>query len=914
MGCLPWWWTACRCNLVPLLCAAYCRRGVPVVAVSNMARYVHVLREIGVTDTNAVETLGPLIEQFYTASARLHRALLPHGGTAHAAVSRAASPSHDPDAEQVRWANIFDKLGLFSMRDSYTSRMIDALFRYIWRFHEADGFVAQLASRRAPEAVPVVGAPNVAAGGAQGQPLRALLAPHNSAWVYGPRPDVVVPSASVLVAARRLITVLDETPNAAAAARKIAACSLLALYKHVFSTVYKAVDAASPDGDESAVAGGDDAMASDQTARARDTMVVDSEQQVALPSGQQEPRTSVALGVDEGNGGGREGSDGPIADAALGSSSATEIAAQLFMRAQTPSRIDTTPPPNTSRTSSQASPVTASSPSGPPPHSSGSLDTPSGVSPGDLSSAPPGAPQQVSPGAGQVLPPPAPLAPPDRAQDTVPAAVNAPPPAGAQAEHSGDTSGNTSAAMPRSEPPGAHPSAEERGNSVVSPSTRPGRLNAAARSRRSGGSAKENIKMEQLMSHFKCTWWGSFKSTSGRKEPAPEGTLANPDGEASVMCFRSAWVQRVHIAPLKDDLMATSYGNSSLYKWSQMGDEVAVCNLANIHRKAMHSTLGLILLVCAREPLFTDILMDMLSSPIAGIIPTGRSAIVGGIVQVGRRQATSAGPAGTNSSGVEGDRLPPSVGGARSPSPEAAPTPEGRTGGDASAGGPTGAERPVSGATREGDGVAVDQTSEAAEAEAVSGAASADRPTGAGHPDDMPGARKDDNPLTAELVSGPTEAPAGAGPPSGARPGGAQGAGARRGAPGAVRAGGQWTEPDFMASQSPVADAVYYFNSIPSATLARRSRIAKRRASRTAGRGGRRRVTPSGLPTGARVGSRPSADQSPSADATALAHADDNTGQRSHATRSSSAAGVDNSGLNAMSPSPETNLGGTPRS
>lgn len=889
-----------------------------------MARYVHVLREIGVTDTNAIETLGPLIEQFYTASARLHRALLPHGGTAHAAVSRAASPSHDPDAEQVRWANIFDKLGLFSMRDTYTSRMIDALFRYIWRFHEADGFIAQLASRRASEAVPVVGAPNVAAGEAQGQPRRALLAPHNSAWVYGPRPDVVVPSASVLVAARRLITVLDETPNAAAAARKVAACSLLALYKHVFSTVYKAVDAASPDGDEPAVAGGDHAMASDETARAKDNMVVDSEQQAALPSAQQEPRTSVAPGVNEENGGGREGSDGPIADAALGSSSATEIAAQLFMRAQTPSRVDTTPLPSTLRTSSQASPVTASSPSDPPRHSSGSLDAPSGVSPGALSSAPPdaradaraealrgappGAPQQVSPGAGQVLPPPAPPAPPDRAHDTVPAAVNAPPPAGAQATQSGDTSGNASAAMPQSEPPGAQPSVAERGNSVVSPSTRPGRPSAAARSRRSGGSSKDNIKMEQLMSHFKCTWWGSFKTTSGRKEPAPVGTVANPDGEASVMCFRSAWVQRVHIAQLKDDLMATSYGNSSLYKWSQMGDEVAVSNLSNILRKPMHSTLGLILLVCAREPLFTDILMDMLSSPIAGIIATGRSAIVGGIVQVGRRQARSAGPAGTNSSGVEGDRLPPSVGGARSPAPDAAPRQEGRTGGDASAGGPTGAERPVGGATREGDGVAADQTREAAEADAVSGAASADRATGAGHPDDMSGARKDDNPPTAELGSGPTEAPAGA------RPGGAQGAGARRGAPGAVRAGGQWTEADFMASQSPVADAVYYFNSIPTTTLARRSRIAKRRASRTAGRGGRRRVTPSGLLTGAHVGSRPSADQSPSADATALARADDNTGQRSLATRSSSAAGVDNGGLNASSPSPEINQGGAPRS
>jgi len=37
--------------------------------------------------------------------------------TAHAVLSRASAPDHDPDADEVYWLTVFEELGLFNMRD-----------------------------------------------------------------------------------------------------------------------------------------------------------------------------------------------------------------------------------------------------------------------------------------------------------------------------------------------------------------------------------------------------------------------------------------------------------------------------------------------------------------------------------------------------------------------------------------------------------------------------------------------------------------------------------------------------------------------------------------------------------------------------------------------------------------------------
>lgn len=125
------------------------------------------------------------------------------------------------------------------------------------------------------------------------------------------------------------------------------------------------------------------------------------------------------------------------------------------------------------------------------------------------------------------------------------------------------------------------------------------------------------------------------------------GTIANHTGETYLVCFRSPWVQRAQILPLKYDLIAAPLGSKPVHKLSEVPDEMVVHNMTILHRKALLTIIALLVLVCVREPHFTDILTEMLSSPIAGVMPSRRTGIEGGIVQAGRRKVrrtSSGGP------------------------------------------------------------------------------------------------------------------------------------------------------------------------------------------------------------------------------------------------------------------------------
>jgi len=220
-----------------------------------MSRYVRALRDLGVNDARAIEALAPHIESLYTASAKLHRALAPYGGTAHAVLSRASAPDHDPDADEVYWVTIFDKLGLFNMSDRYTSRMIDALFRYIWRHHEADMFVTQLAAMRPGTSASQAPVDDDGRGGPF--PPQRPTAPSVSTWISSLTPPATVrPTDRHLAPIRDLITAIDKVANPAVLARKVATCALLALYTHVSTTHYSTatVEEIGEDGEEPTIA------------------------------------------------------------------------------------------------------------------------------------------------------------------------------------------------------------------------------------------------------------------------------------------------------------------------------------------------------------------------------------------------------------------------------------------------------------------------------------------------------------------------------------------------------------------------------------------------------------------------------------------------------------------------------------
>lgn len=592
---------------------------------STMSRYAQALHEIGVADPVVVETLCPLIKAFYDASARLHRALAPHGGTTHAVLSRCSSPSHDPDAMEVQWMSVFDKMGLFDVTDTFTAGMTDALFRYIWRHREVSGYIAHLASQR-PQ-TQSRGAADDIGGTANNSPVK-LAFPSQTSWIYGSQPAVVIPSSGALSVVRTLIKSLDKLSNPAVVARDTASCALLALHKHVISTVYKSGgtgDAHDVEDDPGPAAAG---MASGR-ASSTDTGE-DHSMDVDGQVGPVVPRTEASLRNFARGSRANDGAGALEREAGLSSdrSTAARTAAQLFCAAQTPT--GSTPSANPAAAAEAAS-------------GSGQGDTPgaidaasmaaaavstqrleSPVSPSSVAGATPSTDAASNAAAGAPL------------ENGMGAALGAAPDASGVAVF--DAARHASLQNGPGDAANLAAMATSPSGSAVSAALPVGSTLSAAQeaSRREAGT--ETAKMGTLMSHFKCTWWPSFKSPGAAKAVAPAGTGKNPKGSVSVMTWTTVWGHQVDLSPIKTDLAAVGLSQSAVYTAGSSGDIVQIIDITNMRKKSLFSVLGLLLLVCSKEPSFSGTLADILSSPVFGAVPPGRSALVGTIVQVGRRE------------------------------------------------------------------------------------------------------------------------------------------------------------------------------------------------------------------------------------------------------------------------------------
>lgn len=674
-----------------------------------MNQYKHALRELGLTDPKVVDALSPLVDAYYNATARLHRALASHGGTAHSVISRSSSPSHDPSSVEVVWVRVFDKLGIYDLDDSFTAPVSDALFRYAWRHHRANCLVARLASSRPAGALPTQQPANEDAE-------VPLSGPSSSLWLAGPRPAVVLPNDASVTALRTFIGVLDKANNPAACARKLAAVALMALYKHIFAAVYRGSKEK-----DAADAGGRDAVGGFNGAAPGSTFKSTGEASEATSAVAGEG----ALNVDRfppssavGDGGG----SAAVRPSVLGdgSSDAVHTAAALFRRAQDQHASPVASPsggasvavdvgaggPNSARDSSADDATRTARPgslaelildgasSRSPTSADGAvadkegdhaLRTAAGAAHGKLSSSgaieraadegagPAG--RQSSAGAvvgaaergaglasGQPLSVGAAAAAAEGG--ATPAGASQPGATTATAQQASRT-GSPGAPPSPSSPSGVSTGTPSSVSSAQPPFSQSGRLAAqlpygpaalrgaertatqqartsqvrsSSRPPRTGreSSAASATKMDELMSHFKCKWWTSFKSSSGRKVPAPAGTVANQEGKLSVTVFRSAWVQVVDVTAIKGDLAETGFSSSPVYGLSNMTDTVNVLNITNLYKKPLQGVLAMLLLVCTSEKEFPGILQDILSNNVAEVLPQGRSPLVAGVAQLGR--------------------------------------------------------------------------------------------------------------------------------------------------------------------------------------------------------------------------------------------------------------------------------------
>lgn len=361
---------------------------------------------------------------------------------------------------------------------------------------------------------------------------------------------------------------------------------------------------------------------------------------------------------------------------------------------------------------------------------------------------------------------------------------------------------------------------------------------------RSGDSGRaEKMKMEGLMSHFKCTWWASSKSPIAQMSVAPAGTAPNPVGSASVFVFRSAWVQMVEVTLIKDDLAVGSFSSTNLYKMADIGDHVSLSNNSHLRKKSLHVVLALLMLVCAREPQFINILLEMISSPITGMLPTGRSEIVGGIVQVGRRPR----PGSDNPDSPAGASQDNRAGGAE-PSEGDGAVADGE-GGAVPAGNFPAEEEANCGAMPARAADAGTMGSGGIDAAAMDGggddAATDGRAAAAGGNMDVTGATNQSGEAAGAGPEVEADSDAGGMAPVGHASAAEEGpgpAGPERGglsnmatapasgAPSTFRTA--LGAPDITAGWTPVMEAAYYFQNTPVAALARRSGLAKRRMLR----------------------------------------------------------------------------------
>lgn len=813
-----------------------------------MARFVKVLRGLGLTDARVVDTLAPRMEALYTASADMNRALLPYGAAVHTAVSRASSPTYDPNAEEVLWGTVYDKMQFFSVRDDYTSRVIDAVFRYVWRHHEADCFVAHLASRQPTKDAPagsvarrVVESPGSGGGADDGgadDDGAVLRAPSQAHWVNAPdRPAVVAPSEDALLAVRAVITTIEKVANTSVAARKATFMSLIALHKRIFSTVYAVgvggrlssshaapsdaahshLDDIGPNLPRPPGAGGVQDSASDGSGGMRAEEVaaeVEDARAGSNPGESAEDGGDARLNVANqrtadlqsqteqagvADGGARlssagVNSGGRVASASAGvaaSMSTAEQAALLFQRAQ-PAAVH----------------LGDGSPSG----------GPRAVSQRVQFAAPPGtSPSVAATAARGGSPSVPPAAPPGGPSVVPPASLPAPTPPG---------SGGVAPGLPPSSP----------STSRLAGVARPAESSPSADGELEEPGSIATIKMEQLMSHFKCTWWGVYRSPCG-KSAAPAGTVANPAGTKSVAVFRSHWVQRVDMSGLKDNLAATSFFANPYHKLSSRPQVEQVFNISNVSRKSLHVLLALLLLVCTRDPQFPDILRGVLPSATVGMVPAGRSAHVGGVVQVGRSVGAAARGDPASGEGAENAGAP-ARGGAADRQGGGGSQPGDRRDPDP----PEGAEHPSSppqgGRDRPGerDAAASSGGGEAAVGGGAGSGGSLASASVVSRDADDGGDRRDDDARGIGSIDSPRGLRAANEPDDG---GAARGGGA---APVGFTAGAS----EHQAGRSTTMDAAYYFQRVQQlspAARARKGRIEKRRVARRARAAARARVS-----------------------------------------------------------------------
>jgi len=762
----------------------------------TMSRYVRALRDLGIRDAKGIDVLAPRMEAFYSAASKLHRALTPYGGTAHDVLSRASAPSHDPDADEVTWVTIFDKLGLYNMDDPFISRIIDALFLHIWRHHEADMYITMLAAMRP-------------GGRSARSPMnddtsRGLpAAPSFSDWIASTtQPATIFPAGAEVAALRGVVVAIEKVPAPAILARRVAMCALLALNKHIRSrhyatTVNNSADDHSSDqqnqvdvGNGANGTGHGDSAGAELMETNRDKATDDTDN--GGLAGSNKVQTDGDRAPDDTSNGGSAGADesqtvedkAPDDPGSVGSAGTNGIETD-GNKAPDDASIGGVACANVLETDDDKARKDGGN--------VGSAGTALVGAGGDM--APSYAGNGGSAGADMMET--------DGGEKRV---------VGDEfAAAARDAAGLFFAANGDGSSPHRPSSSPTREGTGSAPASAP-----IARPPRSETTAKEtDMQMSFLTSHIKCNWWPSFKSEN--KVAAPAGTVANLDGDKTVQTLCSSCSFGVNLAELRCTIEATSFGRMPMFKMDEIDKDVEVLNLTNMSRRSLIGVFAVLVLMMRHEPTFTGILAEVVAGEIGGLMNTGIVPIVGGVVQVGRSsRQTGVNEATTNTGDHHPSQTDPQSGEAGS---SAVP-------GSSLAAGSRSPSCPSHDPTATADG----------------------SPTL--HPPTIsaPSASTADSPASYPDLSLQPGGPAGSmGEGGRGRGGTARGGAARGGAArgGAARGAARGWAPrgrggrggaavgrkgsEFFASSSPALDAAYIFEALPP-SLARLARLGKRRA------------------------------------------------------------------------------------
>lgn len=535
-----------------------------------LQRFEDAVRGLSVTDSQNLATVAPLLKRFLHSAQELQRVLTPINASVHAAVSR-ASMMPEEQTTAIDWVSVFDRIGLFDVKDQHVARLVDSALRYVWRKEEADHLIASaggeadrlVAERRrrdgdGPSRGEDGGDSGSNVDGISSAQSMTIPAMHARMKVSRFPPSTCIPSPAVLAAVQAVVNLLIGSTNPAVLAREICSKVLNSFQSYLLAKfnldAVTMLGTAKKQGSSNTVT----------TAASGPTLLV------APPSA---PRAAAggpsinATPPEPPQQGSAKAGRGSTDD--MGGSAATD---------ETPAAALASGGGTVMADGDRGRAATDKTPAAPPADGGGTA-----MADGD--------------GGGA-------------ATDKTPAAGPADGGGTATADKGGGGAAtNKTAAAAAVDGGGTSMADGDAGGAVTheTPVSVPADVHRTGTADASKGADGRGLRY--LMTYLRSTSWPTWKPERGGKGMPPVGTKANPTGSCTGLHYRSTWGHRVSLEAVKVSF------DTPTSRFKLEDDAVLIVDMTELKaRKSVSYVLGVLLLLCSQEPHAIHIVKEVAAS------------------------------------------------------------------------------------------------------------------------------------------------------------------------------------------------------------------------------------------------------------------------------------------------------------